>query len=188
MHLHYKSLRLKQPVGFPIVPLPSTVKRWREEVEMENEADFEIYEEEEEEEEDVGGQEKDAGDGVYEDEDEDDTLPLTDITATTIYEKDDYEDTEGEDEVQTLVKTSDSDAYEDAYEDSENTIVFKSSSSVVDSHGRTRAASKLLKSDITTESLSSSSAAVEHVKSGGRERRLGRVQAAKQPKRSRKMV
>jgi hypothetical protein len=113
---------------------------------------------------------------------------LTDITATIIYEDEKSKDTESVDEDQTLVQTSDSDVYEDAYEDVEDTIVYKSSSSVVDSRGRTRAASKLLKSDIATESLSSLGAAVEHVKSGGRKRKPGRVQAAKQPKRSRRIV
>ena len=160
-------LQLRQPKGFPITVMPSTLARARKEAEARAKvvsytgSCFEIYEDEDEGENGASGEDKyeagDEKDGEYEYEDQND-----------YHDKDDYH-----------VRAS------------APTFIFEVATrkplAVVDSLGRTRAAANRLKaqvieSDQVAGPPRTSSVCGEDKAAGNRKRKRGVTQASKQPR------
>ncbi|CAA9966294.1 Nop14 domain containing protein [Pyrenophora teres f. maculata] len=193
-------LQLKQPKGFPIILMPSTLERARKEAEAgagvvrHTGPYFEIYEDEEDEDVGSGGDDIDA-----EGEDDIDAEGEDDIDA----EGEDDIDAEGEDEYEVGDEENNEHEYEDEnnYNDKNDYLdqtctakpisapVARKPLAVVDCLGRTRAAAKSLK--VAVESKQPADAQNtpdvcdnEDKAAGNKKRKRGVTQASKKPKKT----
>ena len=197
---HEDELQLKQPNGFPIILMPSTLARARQEAEARAEVVaytgpyFEIYEDENEE----GnvawvGDEVDAeGEDEYEVGEEEEKLASEEKDGDEAEEYDEYDEHDAGDGTDGEYVYEDENEYQEQASTATpiDDAVARKPLAVVDSLGRTRAATNRLKVQVVEvdqpAGLSGTSHACEEDNAtGNKKRKRGVTQASKQPKKTR---
>ncbi|RMZ71437.1 hypothetical protein GMOD_00006547 [Pyrenophora seminiperda CCB06] len=200
-------LQLKQPEGFPIIPLQSTLDRARKEVEARAEVvgyagpTFEIFEDEDDRDNVTGGGDEIDAEGEDESDVEEDEVEDDDEEEEE--EDDDDEGSEHEEkehalengDLEEVEKNCEHDAgneedgeheYEDEIVHSDQAVAEKPLA-IVDSRGRTRAAAKrlgiqLITSDQTAGPPSASGTGKESKKTGKHKRKRSITETSQQPR------